>query len=185
MDDPKERFTALYDRYYRNVLGYVLLRVEQTVAEDVCSETFLVAWRRLDELPEQVLPWLLGVARNKLAKQRQVRHRRQDLVERIAALTSEHEHLAWDVAEHVVDREQAVSALRALPEKDVEAMILATWYGLTPDQAATVLGCSARTFNVRLHRARKRLSGALSRQAARSPAPPPARPPRSRFAEES
>jgi RNA polymerase sigma factor (sigma-70 family) len=183
VDDPQERFTALYDRYYRNVLGYVLLRVEQAVAEDVCSETFLVAWRRLDELPEQELPWLLGVARNKLAKQRQVWRRRQSLVERIAALTSEHEHLAWDVAEHVVDREQAISALRALPEKDVEAMILATWYGLSPEQAATVMGCSARTFNVRLHRARKRLAGALRQEAlaARSPA----RPPRSRLAEES
>jgi RNA polymerase sigma factor (sigma-70 family) len=183
VDDPQERFTALYDRYYRNVLGYVLLRVEEGAAEDVCSETFLVAWRRLDELPEQVLPWLLGVARNKLAKQRQLWHRRQDLVERISALTTEHEHLAWDVAEHVVDREQAISALRALPDKDVEALILATWYGLTPEQAATVMGCSARTFNVRLHRARKRLGRAL-RQEARA-ARSPARSPRNRFAEES
>ena len=111
MDDAEERFTLLYDRYYRNVLGYVLLRAEQAVAEDVCSETFLVAWRRLDELPEQVLPWLLGVARNKLAKHREVRARRQSLAERISALTGEREHVAWDVAEHVVDREQAISAL--------------------------------------------------------------------------
>ncbi|TXK34685.1 sigma-70 family RNA polymerase sigma factor [Nonomuraea sp. C10] len=183
VDDPEERFTLLYDRYYRNVLGYVLLRVEQGVAEDVCSETFLVAWRRLDELPEQVLPWLLGVARNKLAKQRDVRYRREDLVERIAKLTSEQEHVAWDVAEHVVDREQAISALRALPEKDVEAMILATWYGLTPDQAATVMGCSARAFNVRLHRARKRLDSRLRQEmgAARRPM----RQTRGHFAEES
>ncbi|TDD03462.1 sigma-70 family RNA polymerase sigma factor [Nonomuraea deserti] len=183
MDDPQERFTMLYDRYYRNVLGYVLLRVEQGVAEDVCSETFLVAWRRLDELPEQVLPWLLGVARNKLAKHREVRFRRKDLVERIAVLTSEQEHVAWDVAEHVVDREQAVSALRALPEKDVEAMILATWYGLTPEQAATVLGCSVRAFNVRLHRARKRLNGRLRQEAGT--ARRPVRGARGRFAEES
>ncbi|TDC07134.1 sigma-70 family RNA polymerase sigma factor [Nonomuraea longispora] len=183
MDDPEERFTMLYDRYYRNVLGYVLLRVGQNVAEDVCSETFLVAWRRLDELPEQVLPWLLGVARNRLAKHREVRYRRTDLVERIAALTSEQEHVAWDVAEHVVDREQAVSALRALPEKDVEAMILATWYGLTPDQAATVMGCSPRAFNVRLHRARKRLTGRLHQEAGAARRPVRGTP--GLFAEES
>ncbi|HLU73997.1 MAG TPA: sigma-70 family RNA polymerase sigma factor [Nonomuraea sp.] len=181
MDDPEERFTLLYDRYYRNVLGYVLLRAEQAVAEDVCSETFLVAWRRLDELPEQVLPWLLGVARNKLAKHREVRARRQSLAERISVLTGEREHVAWDVAEHVVDREQAISALRALPEKDVEAMILVTWYGLTPDQAATVMGCSARTFNVRLHRARKRLDSRLRHEAATARRPVR----RTRFAEES
>lgn len=183
MDDPQKRFTALYDRYYRSVLGYALLRVEQGVAEDVCSETFLVAWRRLDELPEQVLPWLLGVARNMLAKQREIRYRRKVLADRIAALTTERDHVAWDVAEHVVDREQAISALRALREKDVEAMILATWYGLAPEQAATVMGCSARAFNVRLHRARKRLAARLRQEpgAAR----PAVRRPHSRFAEES
>lgn len=31
------------------------------------AETFLVAWRRLDELPDEAKPWLLGVARRVLA----------------------------------------------------------------------------------------------------------------------
>ncbi|UBU13323.1 RNA polymerase sigma factor [Nonomuraea gerenzanensis] len=162
MDDPEERFTDLYDRHYRNVLGYALLRADRDVAEDVSSETFLVAWRRLADLPEPPLPWLLGVARNLLAKQRDSRHRRQALVDRIAALTTARDHEAWDVAEHVVDRETALAALCALPEQDVEAMVFATWYGLPPEQAAGVMGCSVRTYNVRLHRARKRLARALS-----------------------
>lgn len=159
MDDPEERFTDLYDRHYRSVLGYALLRAERDAAEDVSSETFLVAWRRLDELPEPPLPWLLGVARNLLAKQRDSRHRRQALVDRIAAL--HREQAGGDVAEHVIDRDTALSALSALPEQDVEAMVFATWYGLPPEQAATVMGCSVRAYNVRLHRARKRLNQAL------------------------
>ncbi|MFI7707316.1 RNA polymerase sigma factor [Nonomuraea sp. NPDC049480] len=159
MDDPEERFTDIYDRHYRSVLGYALLRAERGAAEDVSSETFLVAWRRLDELPEPPLPWLLGVARNLLAKQRDSRHRRQALVDRIAAL--HREQAAGDVAEHVIDRDTALSALSALPEQDVEAMVFATWYGLPPEQAATVMGCSVRAYNVRLHRARKRLNQAL------------------------
>lgn len=161
MDDPQERFTELYDRHYRSVLGYALLRAERDAAEDVSSETFLVAWRRLDDLPEPPLPWLLGVARNLLAKQRDSRHRRQALVDRITALTTSREHVSWDVAEHVIDRESALAALSALPEQDVEAMVFATWYGLPPEQAAAVMGCSVRTYNVRLHRARKRLTSAL------------------------
>jgi RNA polymerase sigma factor (sigma-70 family) len=159
VDDPEERFTDLYDRHYRSVLGYALLRAERDVAEDVSSETFLVAWRRLGELPEPPLPWLLGVARNLLAKQRNSRHRRQALVDRIAAL--HREQVGGDVAEHVIDRETALAALSALPEQDVEAMVFATWYGLPPEQAAAVMGCSVRTYNVRLHRARKRLGQAL------------------------
>jgi RNA polymerase sigma-70 factor (ECF subfamily) len=170
VDDPQERFTGLYDRHYRNVLGYALMRAEQGVAEDVVSETFLVAWRRLGELPEPPLPWLLGVARNLLAKQRDSRHRRQALVDRIAALTTAQDHLIWDIAEHVVDRDTALTVLAALPEQDVEAMALATWHGLPPDQAAAVMGCSTRTYNVRLHRARKRLGKALRVENGERPA---------------
>lgn len=119
MDDPEERFTDLYDRHYRSVLGYALPRTEHGMAEDVSSETFLVAWRRLDELPEPALPWLLGVARNLLAKQWDSRHRRQRLVDRIAALSTSQDHLILDIAEHVVGRETALAALATLPEQDV------------------------------------------------------------------
>ncbi|WP_162795179.1 RNA polymerase sigma factor [Nonomuraea lactucae] len=161
MDDRQERFTGLYDRNYRRVLGYALLRAEPGVAEDVASETFLIAWKRLNVLPEHPLPWLLGVARNMLAKQRDSRCQRQALVDRIAALTTAQDHLIWDIAEHVVDRETALAVLAALPEQDLEAMALATWHGLPPEQAAAVMGCSTRTYNVRLHRARKRLGKAL------------------------
>ncbi|MBB5139731.1 RNA polymerase sigma-70 factor (ECF subfamily) [Thermocatellispora tengchongensis] len=183
MNDSQERFTGLYDRHYRSVLGYALLRAEREAAEDVASEAFLVAWRRIGEIPEPALPWLLGVARNLLAKQRDSRYRRQALVERITALTTERDRVSWDVAEHVVDRESALEALGALPEKDVEAMVLATWHGLPPDQAAAVMGCSTRTYNVRLHRARKRLRAAL-RVEARTTGPAP-RPAHRTFAEEA
>ncbi|GIH92264.1 RNA polymerase sigma factor [Planobispora siamensis] len=175
MNDPEERFTELYDRHCRDVLGYVLLRTEPSLAEDVCSETFLVAWRRIAELPEPVLPWLLGVARNLLAKQRDSRFRRQALIDRITALSTPRDQVAWDVAEHVVDRDAALAALASLSEQDVEAMALATWHGLPPEQAAAVMGCSTRTYNVRLHRARKRLARTL-RAEARSAAPAAPRP---------
>ncbi|MDP9841565.1 RNA polymerase sigma factor [Streptosporangium lutulentum] len=165
MDDPEERFTDLYDRHYRSVLGYALLRTEHGMAEDVSSETFLIAWRRLDELPDPALPWLLGVVRNLLAKQWDSRQRRRNLVDRLAALSTSQDHLIFDIAEHVVDRESALNALATLPEQDVEAMALATWHGLPPDQAAAVMGCSTRTYNVRLHRARKRLGRALGTEA--------------------
>jgi DNA-directed RNA polymerase specialized sigma24 family protein len=66
VDDPLERFAGLYDRYYRNVLRYALQHAERGSAEDVTSEAFLIAWRRLPDVPEPALPWLLAVARNLL-----------------------------------------------------------------------------------------------------------------------
>ena len=158
MDGPAERFTALYDRHYRSVLGYALLRAGRDTAEDVASETFLIAWRRLEDLPEPPLPWLLGVARNLLYKQYDSGRRRQVLTDRITAAMTTDEVAGPDVAEHVVEREAARAALSALGEKDVEALFLATWYGLSPREAARVVGCSAATFTVRLHRARRRLA---------------------------
>lgn len=64
MDEREARFTRLYETYYRNVFGYVGLRVGPHAAEDVTGEVFTIAWRKIDEIPERALPWLLGVARN-------------------------------------------------------------------------------------------------------------------------
>jgi RNA polymerase sigma-70 factor, ECF subfamily len=58
---------ALYDRALPEVYGYLLHRCgDATVAEDLTSETFLAAVRADDAAPVSV-PWLIGVARHKLA----------------------------------------------------------------------------------------------------------------------
>ncbi|MEU6426492.1 sigma-70 family RNA polymerase sigma factor [Microbispora sp. NPDC046973] len=153
MEDPEERFTELYDRHYRNVLGYALLRAERQSAEDIASETFLIAWRRLAHVPEHPLPWLLAVTRNLLRKQRHLDMRQ------LRPVTSPPE---GDVADQISERQAALDALTRLSGADAEALILTSWYGLGPAEAAKVVGCSARTFAVRLHRARRRLAGMLN-----------------------
>jgi DNA-directed RNA polymerase specialized sigma24 family protein len=52
LSDPTQRFTGLYDEYYRRVLRYALQHADAGFAEDVASETFLIAWRRLAEIPQ-------------------------------------------------------------------------------------------------------------------------------------
>jgi hypothetical protein len=99
------------------------------------------------------LPWLFGVARNLLAKQRDSRQRRKALLGRITAGAVAQEQLIWDVAEQVVDKDAALTALASMPEKDLEAMALATWHGLDPQESAAVMGCSVRAYHARLHRA--------------------------------
>jgi RNA polymerase sigma-70 factor (ECF subfamily) len=170
VDDPQARFTRLYDAHYRRVLGYALLRAEPAAAQDVVSETFLIAWQHVGEIPEAAaLPWLLGVARN-LLRQRDLGRREGALAGRIALLTNAADLVEWDIAELVVERHTALAALESMREADLEAMVLATWYGLSPRQAATVVGCSATAFAVRLHRARRRLTKVL-----RAPPTPPRR----------
>ncbi|MEU5992587.1 sigma-70 family RNA polymerase sigma factor [Spirillospora sp. NPDC047418] len=171
MDDPESRFTRLYDENHRRVLAYALTHAEPHTAEDIAGETFLIAWRRLDAVADPPLPWLLGVARNLLHKQRDRGRRDHVLAARIRALTTPADLAAWDAADHVVEREAALSAITALPGRDLEVLALVNWHGLDPRQAAKVMGCSVPAFAVRLHRARKRLARALD-----TAEPAPARP---------
>jgi RNA polymerase sigma factor (sigma-70 family) len=142
---------ALFRRHYREVAAYVRRRAEPDVVEDVVAETFLVAWRRLGEVPADARPWLLGVARKTLATQRRSLARRRSLVARLETVRTGVEP-AENAAGHGVD-----GALMHLSEKDREAITLVAWDELTPSEAALVVGLSAVAFRVRLHRAKRRL----------------------------
>ena len=85
-EERRARFERLYDRASLQVLGYALRRAGSPEdAADVVAETFMVAWRRLDEVPDgdEGRPWLYGVARRVLANQRRGRQRRERLEARL------------------------------------------------------------------------------------------------------
>jgi RNA polymerase sigma factor (sigma-70 family) len=170
VDDPEKWFTEVYDEHHRRVFAYALAHAGRDTAEDVASETFLIAWRRLDDVPDTPLPWLLGVARNLLRQQHDGGNRRRALADRIAALTTPEDLAAWDVADHVIERDSALTAIASLSERDLEILALVMWHGLASRDAATVVGCSAAAFFVRLHRARRRLARVFDNAPARIPA---------------
>ena len=156
--DAVARFTRLYDQYYGNVHGYAASMAGRQLAEEVASETFLVAWRRLDDLPDPALPWLLGVARSVVRTQyRQAA--REDSV--IAELQNSARQTTADVADRVVERTAARQALARLSTGDREILTLVAWHGLSTAQAAKVVGCSPAAYLVRLHRARRRFRQAV------------------------
>ncbi|HTU88121.1 MAG TPA: RNA polymerase sigma factor [Solirubrobacteraceae bacterium] len=171
-DGATDRFEQLFRRHHRTVVAYVRRRAPAEAVDDIVGETFLVAWRRLNAVPERELPWLLGVARNVVATQRRGAIRRVALTRRLgstagsATLGSE----ASPTAEGVDDR--LLAALAKLSAKDREALTLTAWDGLEPHEAAVVLGDTPGSFRVRLHRARKRLRGLLDE---RPPLASPAR----------
>lgn len=169
MTDDSHRFTGMYDECRQRVWAYVVSRAGRQVADEVVSETFAIAWRRLDDVPEPALPWLLGVARNILRDNVRADARREALAAELRAWTE------GDVADQVAERMGVLRALAALAEDDREVLMLVAWHDLSPNQAAKVVGCSSAAFRVRLHRARKRLKQAMEDVA--EPAPRPARGP--------
>lgn len=156
-DTAEARFEALYAEHYERVLAYVLRRAPAAPAGDIVADVFLVAWRRLEELPNEPLPWLLGVARKTLANERRGRRRRAALVDALEATSGVERGV-----EPTVGREPAlIAAFDRLGEADREVLRLVAWEGLTTREAATVLGISHVACRVRLHRLRRRLTSEL------------------------
>ena len=150
-------FAALYDEHFTALLGYALRRV--AVAEDaadVVSETFLVAWRRLPDVPDgaEGRLWLYGVARRVLANHRRGEGRRDRLGD---ALRQRLAQTAPDHADEVVGTERVRAALRRLSPEDRELVTLTVWEGLEPREVARVLGVRPGAVRTRLSRARGRL----------------------------
>ena len=157
----RARFEAVFAATHRPVRAYALRRADPEVAQDAVAETFVVAWRRIDEVPDPPLPWLLGVTRRTLANARRAESRAGVLAER--AGHDRYPALAADSADAVDDAAAMRSALGELSAADRETLMLVAWDGLEPVAAAAILGCSKASFAMRLHRARRRLGAALER----------------------
>jgi RNA polymerase sigma factor (sigma-70 family) len=170
----RDRFDALYREHYGRVLAYVLRRVPREVADDVVAETFLVAWRRLERVPGEPLPWLLAVARKTLATQHRSARRHGALLSELTASGLARGRADMGSADDA--RAIAVAqAVERLAERDQELLKLTVWDGLSTKEAAAVIGSSDVACRVRLHRAKRRLAAALAEAgdggAARTSAP--------------
>jgi RNA polymerase sigma-70 factor (ECF subfamily) len=151
-------FEELFRKTYPAVRGYALRRTSPEAAQDVVAETFLVAWRRFDDVPQDALPWLFGVARRVLANQRRASGRGEALQQRLAGAGARR---PADPEESVSESEVVRAALTSLSERDREALMLVAWHGLSGKRAARAAGCTRAAFDVRLHRARRRLAAQL------------------------
>jgi RNA polymerase sigma-70 factor (ECF subfamily) len=158
--DPMSRFQTLYKSTFNEIYAYATraLVPDQSEIDDVVAEVYVVAWRRIDELPQSPEDrlWLFGVARNVVRNTKRNANRRHLLVGRIRRQPrlplGSSEPSDVDVAD----------ALRRLSPNEREVMQLVVWDGLSAAETAGVLGCSVNVVQVRLHRARRRLVRWLS-----------------------
>jgi RNA polymerase sigma-70 factor, ECF subfamily len=148
------RFEMLFRDHADAVLAYAARRIDPDLAQEVVADTFLVAWRRLADVPDPALPWLLGVARRVLANERRSSRRGQALTLRLVREPRRHSNEPTD---EVDERLSAQAALGLLSPREREAIELLAWEGLSTAEAAEVVGCSRRVLAVRVYRARRRL----------------------------
>jgi RNA polymerase sigma factor (sigma-70 family) len=156
--DVEERFNALYRAHHAAILRYASRRIDPDSAMDVVAETFLVAWRKMPAVPadpDQVEPWLYGVARRVIANTERSRRRAQRTTARLWQESQDEQ--VPDPATAVTERQRVAEALSRLPARDQEALRLIGWEELDLAGAAIAMGCTRSAMAVRLHRARRRL----------------------------
>jgi len=155
------RLETLFCDHFSAVRSYARRRAPESMVDDVVAETFFVAWRRIDDLPDDVRPWLLGVARKTLSTQLRSARRRTSLVEKLSAAEPRGAFSQVDGPDMGL-----IGALQRLSATDQEILALSAWEELRPREAAVVLGVSPAWYRVRLHRAKRRLLRELEESAS-------------------
>ena len=133
---------------------FVTRRAPQ-LADDVTSETFLTAWNKIDDVPDDARPLLFVTARNILMTRTRGQQRYDVLLRQLQDMWTP--AIEPDVAEHIDEQVAQRVAWITLTPTEREALVLVGWDGLSNAEAAAVAGCSQATFAVRLFRARQRL----------------------------
>lgn len=160
-----QRYRRLFDRHHREVYAYCRRRTDAATAADVAAETFTVAWRRFDDVPdgEAALGWLFGVARRVLANEFRSGRRRRRLTRRLVGSDPASDPTPEMV---VVRRERdagVTAAMDQLREEDRELLRLALWEQVPHAEIAAMLGCSTQAVTQRIYRATRRVAKEFQR----------------------
>jgi RNA polymerase sigma factor (sigma-70 family) len=145
----------------------VARRLGASRAEDVASETFLIAFdrrRRYDVAYPNARPWLYGIASNLIARHRRAEVRRYRALSRADAtqtVDGDDERVAGRLDARAL-RGRLAAALADVADRDREVLLLVAWAQLSLEEAARALGILAGTARSRLHRARTKTRAALA-----------------------
>lgn len=155
-------FEVMYERHATSVYRYAAQRLGDHAAEDVMSETFLVAFERrsaYDVAVGDARPWLLGIATRLMRK-----HVRLEAIAWKGISADLASQIAPDFVEQAgarIDASRLVrrlaKALRRLPPRDRDTLLLYAWGDLDYASIALAMQIPVGTVRSRLNRARRQL----------------------------
>jgi RNA polymerase sigma-70 factor (ECF subfamily) len=157
--DNTERFEGLYEATYQDVLAYCRRRVPIDDADDVVSATYVVAWRRLDDVLSADTPiaWLYGVAYRSISNHYRGSGRLASLRKKLWRSPPQRVVSPEDEVEISENVSRALGALESLTPKDQELIRLAVFEDLSRAEIGVVVGLSPAAVATRLYRARAEL----------------------------
>jgi RNA polymerase sigma factor (sigma-70 family) len=162
------RFVTLFDRYYGEIHRYARSRLGAEAADDLASETFLIAFRRRAAFDPgvgvgQVRSWLYGIATNLVRRHRRDEERRFRAMARVPDEPDDPGHDERVVVRLSAERirGQLAAALAAQPARDRDVLLLMALGGLDHHEIAAALDIPYGTVCSRLNRVRRRVRAAL------------------------
>jgi RNA polymerase sigma-70 factor (ECF subfamily) len=155
-----KHFERLYQEHFDVIYRYVARRLPPGQRDEVVAETFVTAWRKFATTDDPSLPWLVRLASTEITQnQRRAEQHAEDLAMR--DLNMSDRHGLDTVAEFS-------SAFSQLSSEDAELLRLVHWDHLSRVEIAELYGCPVATINVRYHRAKSRLLGAMNHSGQES-----------------
>jgi len=164
------QFVDLYDRHHRQIRDYCRRRLTYDLVDDAVSEVFLVAWRRVDDVPngDEALVWLYRVAYRVVGRQWRNSARRARLDVRLRAAVPGPASPADEPTLRAAEHQMVLRAATHLSDADAEVLRLVTWEQLSTAEVAAVLEINPNAVKQRLHRAKQHLAREYRRLDARS-----------------
>lgn len=161
----ESRFDLLYRRHHAEILAYFVRRIPRSDAEDAAANVFTVAWRRIDQVPEDddAIKWLYGVAHKTLSNHRRGWRRAVKLTQRLSGLAAPASASPELYVVRSAEDQMLWDALELLSPTQSEILKLATWEKLSHATIASLMGISEAAVGQRISRARKRLAKSLER----------------------
>ncbi|MDH3731612.1 MAG: sigma-70 family RNA polymerase sigma factor [Acidimicrobiia bacterium] len=160
-------FEQLFASHHDAIRRYCRRRLDGPAAEDAAADIFVVAWRRIAEVPagDSALLWLYGVARNVVARSRRSANRRGRLNAKVLSLGAAAQEPPETVVLRSSEEEELLAGLAKLRPDDQEILRLKTWEELSHAEISSVLGISVSAVDARASRALKRLSRIVKGEA--------------------
>ncbi|SDG43699.1 RNA polymerase sigma-70 factor, ECF subfamily [Sinosporangium album] len=164
-----EAFGTLYDRYLDLVYRYIYFRVgSHTLAEDLTSETFLRALRRITDFTWQgrdFAAWLVTIARNLVTDHfKSGRYRLEVSTAEVLDTPLDGPHIPENAVVTAITNEKVLRAVRDLKADQQECVVLRFLHGMSLAETALIMGKKNGAIKALQFRAVRALARALSNE---------------------
>lgn len=155
MDSPEEFFKCYWPWLLRILVSQAS---DFGLAEEAAGETFMIAWDKWDKLLTYDRPdsWLYKVGTRKLRRLEAKARAQGSLTEDPDGIKADLQHAA-SADEWVADHLDLVSALRLLPRRQSEVIVLRLLADCSVRETAQILGVTEGTVKTQLSRAIEKL----------------------------